>query len=25
VLQEYFITATRKLGLEAHIARQRVT
>jgi predicted nucleic acid-binding protein len=25
VLQEYFITATRKLGLEALIARQRVT
>ena len=25
VLQEYFVTATRKLGLEAHIARQRVT
>ena len=25
VLQEYFINATRKLGLEAHIARQRVT
>ena len=25
VLQEYFITATRKLGLEAHVARQRVT
>ena len=25
VLQDYFVTATRKLGLEAHIARQRVT
>ena len=25
VLQEYFVTATRKLGLEAHVARQRVT
>jgi predicted nucleic acid-binding protein len=25
VLQEYFVTATRKLGLEAHFARQRVT
>lgn len=25
VLQEYFITATRKLGLEPHFARQRVT
>jgi predicted nucleic acid-binding protein len=25
VLQDYFITATRKLGLEAHVARQRVT
>ncbi|MFY7694795.1 MAG: PIN domain-containing protein [Cyanobium sp.] len=25
VLKEYFVTATRKLGLEAHIARQRVT
>jgi len=25
VLQEYFVTATRKLGLEAHIAHQRVT
>jgi predicted nucleic acid-binding protein len=24
VLQEYFVTATRKLGLEAHFARQRV-
>jgi len=23
-LQDYFVTATRKLGLEAHIARQRV-
>ena len=25
VLQDYFVTATRKLGLEAHDARQRVT
>ncbi len=25
VLQDYFVTATRKLGLEAHAARQRVT
>ena len=25
VLQEYFVTATRQLGLEAHVARQRVT
>ena len=25
VLQEYFVTATRELGLEAHFARQRVT
>ena len=25
VLQELFVTATRKLGLEAHVARQRVT
>jgi predicted nucleic acid-binding protein len=25
VLQEYFVTATRKLGLEAHFAHQRVT
>jgi predicted nucleic acid-binding protein len=25
VLQEYFVTATRKLGLDAHFARQRVT
>ena len=25
VLQDYFVTTTRKLGLEAHIARQRVT
>ena len=25
VLQEYFVTATRMLGLEAHVARQRVT
>ena len=25
VLQEYFVTATRKLGLEAYFARQRVT
>jgi predicted nucleic acid-binding protein len=25
VLQEYFVTATRKLGLDAHVARQRVT
>ena len=25
VLQEYFVTATRKLGLEAHFARQRIT
>ena len=25
VLQESFVTATRKLGLEAHFARQRVT
>ena len=24
VLQEYFVTAMRKLGLEAHVARQRV-
>ncbi len=24
VLQDYFVTATRKLGLEAHFARQRV-
>ena len=25
VLQDYFVTATRQLGLEAHVARQRVT
>ena len=25
VLQDYIVTATRKLGLEAHFARQRVT
>ncbi len=25
VFQGYFVTATRKLGLEAHIDRQRVT
>ncbi|MFM8545666.1 MAG: PIN domain-containing protein, partial [Vulcanococcus sp.] len=25
VLQEYYVTATRKLGLEAHFARERVT
>ena len=25
VLQDYFVTATRKLGLKAHVARQRVT
>jgi predicted nucleic acid-binding protein len=25
VLQDYCVTATRKLGLEAHFARQRVT
>jgi predicted nucleic acid-binding protein len=25
VLREYFVTATRKLGLDAHVARQRVT
>ena len=25
VLQEYFVTATRKLGLESHFARQRIT
>ena len=25
VLQDYFVTATRKLDLEAHVARQRVT
>ena len=24
-LQDNFVTATRKLGLEAHVARQRVT
>jgi predicted nucleic acid-binding protein len=24
VLQEYFVTATRKLGLEAHFARQHL-
>jgi predicted nucleic acid-binding protein len=25
VLQDYIVTATRKLGLKAHVARQRVT